>query len=193
MPLSDRRVVSIIVCLVLSVSLCSSQFHDRPAGADTSARSGRPADSLAILSGHRDTSRVRETKSPWLAVGLSAALPGLGQIYDRSYWKLPIIWGLGGYWVYELIHLNNNYKDFRDQYTNSITPLLPGGNNQFLNLRDFSRDERDRFAWYLGALYLLNLVDASVGASLVDFDVGPDLTAGGRAAPGVRASVRLAF
>ena len=136
---------------------------------------------------------MRETKSPWRAVGFSAVIPGLGQIYNTSYWKVPLIWGLGGYWVYEWIHLNSSYKDYRDQYGNSVTPALPNGNGQFLLLRDFYRDERDKFAWYLGGLYLLNLVDAYVGASLYDFDVSPDLTADGRVVPRVRASIHIGF
>jgi hypothetical protein len=136
---------------------------------------------------------VRQTKSPWLAVGFSAAVPGLGQIYNRSYWKAPVIWGVGGYWVYEWIHLNNSYKDYQEKYKQSVTPSTPGGNGLYLADRDFYRNERDRFAWYLGALYLLNLVDAYVDASLYDFDVGPDLTADGRVVPRFRASIHLGF
>jgi hypothetical protein len=194
MLLNESRFASILLCLSVSVCLCRAQFPTPSHPPDTAAgRTNRPADSLLIVSGRRDTAGGHQTKSPWLAVGLSAALPGLGQIYNRSYWKVPLIWGLGGYWVYEWVHLNNNYRDFRDQYAGSISPSLPGGNNQFLQLRDFYRDERDRFAWYLGALYLLNLIDAYVGANLFDFDVGPDLTAGGRGVPQVRASLRFPF
>ncbi|OLD79617.1 MAG: hypothetical protein AUI33_02560 [Ignavibacteria bacterium 13_1_40CM_2_61_4] len=120
-------------------------------------------------------------------------MPGLGQIYNQTYWKVPLIWGLGGYWIYEWIHLNDNYKDFRAQYSNSITPANQAGDHLLLTLRDFYRDERDKFAWYLGALYLLNLVDAYVGASLYDFDVSPDLTADGRIVPRVTASLHFSF
>jgi hypothetical protein len=153
----------------------------------------RSFDSLIVTSGTIDTSRDSHSKSPWLAVGLSAALPGLGQIYTHGYWKLPIIWGLGGYWVYEWVHLNNSYQDYRRQYSASISRLQPSGNGLLLELRDFYRDERDKFAWYLGALYMLNLVDAYVGASLYDFDVSPDLSAGGKIVPRVTASLHIGF
>jgi hypothetical protein len=133
------------------------------------------------------------TKSPWLAVGLSAVVPGAGQVYDESYWKVPIIAGFAGYWVYEWVKLNNNYKDYRDQYSASITPIFPNGNTQLARIRDFYHDERDKFAWYLGALYFLNLVDAYVGAHLYDFDVSPDLTADGKLVPKVTASLRWTF
>ena len=140
-----------------------------------------------------DTTTYRPAKKAWLAVGLSAAVPGLGQIYNENYWKVPVIWGLGGYWVHEWITLNNKYRDFRDQFSQSVTPSLPSGDGQFLKLRDFYRDERDKFAWYLGALYFLNLVDAYVGANLYDFDVGSDLGADGRMVPRATATIRVRF
>lgn len=132
-------------------------------------------------------------KRPWVAVGFSAALPGAGQIYNETYWKVPIIWGLGGYWIYEWTQQNNKYQDYRQQYSASITPQLPNGNSRYLQLRDFYRNERDSYAWYLGALYFLNLVDAYVGANLYDFDVGPDLTADGKIVPKVTATMRVKF
>ena len=135
----------------------------------------------------------KPTKNAWLAVGFSAVLPGSGQIYNEDYWKVPVIWGLGGYWVYEWARLNNRYKDFRDQFNASVQQRPPFGDERFLQLRDFYRDERDKFAWYLGLLYFLNLVDAYVGANLYDFDVSPDLSAEGKVVPKVMTTVRLRF
>ena len=128
-----------------------------------------------------------------LAVGLSAILPGAGQIYTKNYWKVPVILGLGGYWVYEWIKLNNNYKDFRDRYSASIQAIPPDGDGQLRSIRDFYHDERDKFAWYLGGLYFLNLVDAYVGAHLYDFEVTPDLATDGSIIPKVTATVRFTF
>ena len=123
---------------------------------------------------------------------MSAALPGLGQVYDHSYWKVPVIWGLGGYWIYEWGKLNSQYHDYRDRYAASIDSTGTGNSN-YKNNRDFYRNERDKFAWFLGGLYLLNLVDAYVGAHLYDFDVSPDLGADGRLYPRVTASLRITF
>ncbi len=180
------------------VQICAAQFDSTSSKPDTAVPRTygppiRTTDTLALISKRADTPGLRESKSPWLAVGLSAAAPGAGQIYNKNYWHVPVIWGLGGYWVYEWIHLNNNYKDYRDQFANSVTPTTPSGNGQYLLLRDFYRDERDKFAWYLGALYFLNLVDAYVGASLYDFDVSPDLGADGRVYPRVRGTLRVGF
>ena len=132
-----------------------------------------------------------QTKSPWLAVGMSAVIPGSGQIYNEDYWKVPVIWGLGGYWIYEWVKLNNSYQDYRNQYEISLG--IPPGDPELRRIRDFYHDERDKFAWFLGALYMVNLVDAYVGAHLYDFDVSGDLGLDGRIEPRVMATVHLRF
>ncbi|MBI1803082.1 MAG: hypothetical protein HY033_05940 [Ignavibacteriae bacterium] len=188
---------SFVVGSLFLVSLpCLSQSDSVHTALDTTITAPLPSsDSLRLAATTQlalsDTLHYRPAKKPWVAVGLSAAVPGLGQIYNENYWKTPIIIGLGGYWISEWIKLNNNYKDFRDQYTGSIAPMTPNGNDTYRNLRDFYRDERDKFAWYLGALYFLNLVDAYVGASLFDFDVGSDLGLDGRMARKATATIRL--
>lgn len=149
------------------------------------------ADSVRVAGDNQKEFRM--AKSPLVAVGLSAILPGAGQIYTKNYWKAPVILGLGGYWVYEWIKLNNNYKDFRDRYYASIQAFPPNGDGQLLKDRDFYHDERDKFAWFLGGLYFLNLVDAYVGAHLYDFEVTPDLTENGNVVPKVIATVRFTF
>lgn len=110
-------------------------------------------------------------KSPWRAVAYSAILPGAGQFYNESYWKIPIIAGLGGYFVYEIVINNNQYLDYKDQYANSQTPQNPQGNIQLQNYREFYRDQRDNFIIYSLILYVVNLIDAYVDAQLYDFNV----------------------
>jgi len=152
---------------------------------------------ITVSSPRSDTSRqavsaYHPAKSPWLAVGLSAAIPGLGQIYDGGYWKVPVILGVGGYWISQWIQMNDKYKQYRDVYAQSVADNS-GGNQQALTLRDFYRDERDKFAWFLGGLYFLNLLDAYVGAHLYDFDVSPDLSLNGKITPRVTATLRFRF
>jgi len=180
--LSARCAVSAPACAVLSA-------------ADTiGADSLRGTDSLAH-GGTKPSGDVphREHKHPWIAVGLSAALPGAGQIYNGSYWKSPIIWGFAAYWIYEWNQDNTHYWTYKGEYAGSIGPYSPGGDPVLKNLRDAYRDDRDKFAWYLGALYFLNLIDAYVTANLVEFDVGPDLSLMGRQAPAMMATVRVKF
>ena len=124
--------------------------------------------------------KFRMRKSPTTAVLLSAVLPGAGQFYNESYWKVPIIGGLVGYFGYEYFRNNNLYKDYRDDYTASQTEINPDGDITLKTLREFYRDQRDDFVWYFLIVYVINMVDAYVDAHLFDFDVSEDkFTKGG--------------
>lgn len=110
-----------------------------------------------------------EHKSPWNAVVRSAIIPGLGQIYNHSYWKVPIVWGLIGWLSYNWWQNDKQYKDYRYLYQLSIGQ---GQENMlYKRIREFYRDQRDLFAIYLGLTYFLNIVDAYVDAHLFNFSV----------------------
>jgi len=123
---------------------------------------------------------VSNGRSPTTAILLSAIVPGAGQVYTGRYWKVPIVLGFSGYFAYEVMKLNDNYKSAQGKYTESVKEGENNGqgNAQLQYERDFYRDERDRFGFYLLLTYLLNIVDAYVDASLFDFDVGDNLTGG---------------
>jgi hypothetical protein len=78
--------------------------------------------------------------------------------------------------------MNDQYNDFNGQFESSVlADTVQGlGNSQLKDIRDFYRDERDQFIFYLGITYLLNIVDAYVGAALYGFDVSPSLDGGAR-------------
>lgn len=110
-------------------------------------------------------------KSPLGAVGRSALIPGWGQYYTESYWKIPVIWGFIGYFISIWIDQNNLYKEYRDLYEDSIFENPPDGDSEYYRLREFYRDQRNEFAIYIGFTYFLNLIDAYVDAHMFDFDV----------------------
>ena len=114
-------------------------------------------------------------KSPWGAVLLSAILPGLGQIYNESYIKAPIIWGIEGSLLAAWIFNNDRYKKYGNFF---IQPPDLGLKEQYRDTRDFYRDQRDLVTIYMSLVYLLNLVDAYVDAHLFDFTVKEDLYTG---------------
>jgi len=105
------------------------------------------------------------TKSPWGAVGRSALIPGWGQCYNESYWKIPIIWGFMGWFTYLYVENNKLYKKYGDLYKESLLEF-PNGDPNYKLARDTYRNDRDQWA-----LILLNLVDAYVDAQLFDFSV----------------------
>lgn len=117
------------------------------------------------------------SKSPAGAAIRSALLPGLGQFYTESYWKIPIILGLSGYLVYGWITNNDLYVKYRDQYAKSITQSDLSGDVNLKLYREFYRDQRDAYAWWFGVLYLVQIADAYVDAHLFDFNVSEEVHA----------------
>lgn len=115
------------------------------------------------------------TKSAGVAMLLSAVVPGAGQVYNESYWKAPIALGLGLYFTSQWLHYNRLTRDARERYQESLA-TIPGGDGLQLRLREFYKDQRDTFAWYFFILYMINVADAYVDASLYDFNVGDDLS-----------------
>lgn len=106
-------------------------------------------------------------KSPWGAVGRSALIPGWGQFYNEDYWHIPIVWGFLGWFAYQWILNNNDYVENRDLF-------IETEQENYRTFRDFYRDQRDQFTIYFFITYLMNLVDAYVGAHLFDFSVEED-------------------
>lgn len=113
---------------------------------------------------------------------MSACLPGLGQIYNRKYWKAPVIYaalgGLGYWGVTNQIKYNyysNNLTALHDDDANTINETLYNS-DQLVTQKRYYRKYRD-YAIIAGALvYLINIIDANVDAHLKTFDVSDDLS-----------------
>ncbi len=133
----------------------------------------------SIVKKDTSTYTFKMTRTPMKAVLYSAILPGLGQFYNKSYWKIPIIAVAGGYFVYEIVKNNNSYLDYRNSYANSQTAGNPGGDERLKLLRDFYRDQRDQFYLYAAMVYVINIFDAYVDAHLFDFDVSDKIQISG--------------
>jgi len=118
---------------------------------------------------------------------LSALLPGTGQIYNRKYWKLPLVYGAVGGTIYGEIYYQSLYIEYRRAYK-SITvdkrkPTGPNTSNLTVNDSTIAsrgiiiyRRPRDQFYFYIGIAYALNILDAVVDAHLKDFDISDDLS-----------------
>lgn len=161
---------SLFLCLILYQNSFAQSFNALP---ENFSNLSLISDSVKNKQSVKKSFTMK--KDPWKAVGFSAILPGAGQYYNESYWKIPVILGLGGYFVYELVKNNNSYLDYKEQYSNSQTPKNPEGDLYTKSLRDFYRDQRDDFIIYSVILYVVNLIDAYVDAQLYDFDVSDKL------------------
>lgn len=131
------------------------------------------------------TSIVQKKKhSPFKATIMSTALPGLGQIYNGKWWKVPIIYGGFGGLIYSSVFNDLKRQTYKEAYLRRIDDD-PNTVDEFegvysdANLRElvsFYQRNRDLSLIFTGVLYALNIIDASVDAHLKDFDVSDDLT-----------------
>lgn len=124
----------------------------------------------------------KEKHSPRKATIMSACLPGLGQAYNRKYWKIPIVYaGIGtfAYFAYYTNGLYSNYKNeyiYRTKNPNNINSFPEFSSDQLKVKVDTYRRYRDLNIILIAAVYTLNLVDANVDAHMFTFDVSNDLS-----------------
>lgn len=143
-----------------------------------------------------ENGKIPFNPSPTRAVWLSALCPGLGQIYNRRYWKLPIV--IGGFMGlgYATNWNNNMYQDYMQGYrdildndpaSKSYMDFFPPTVDEssldrdwlertFKSKKDYYRRNRDLCIICLVALYALCILDAYVDASMTHFDVSPSLS-----------------
>lgn len=118
-----------------------------------------------------DTTGFKMTKSPTLALGLSAILPGAGQVYNGEWWKVPILYGFIGGFGYGAYIQNDRYLVARDSMNALFARGETAEGGRYQRSRDFFRNDRDRWLIYMGLAYIANLIDAYISAHLFDFDV----------------------
>ncbi len=146
-----------------------------------------------------DTTKVAKDEafhSPRKATIYSAVLPGLGQIYNRKYWKLPLVYGGFATFGYFINFNNEQYITYRqaysdiidsDPYTNShlglkVNPYLlqPDQISNYTEAlrrqKDYWRRNRDLVVISTVAFYAINIIDASVDAHFFNFDISDDLS-----------------
>lgn len=160
------------------------------------------ADSLKLLA-QPDTIRLKKTRdwatwrpNPKRAMWLAIVLPGAGQIYNRKYWKLPLVYGGFVGCAYAMRWNNQMYRDYSQAYmdlmdndpnTQSYNKFLYLGNQidnsnkeyyqkLFKNRKDRYRKWRDMSVFAMVGVYLISVVDAYVDASLSEFDISRDLS-----------------
>ena len=142
--------------------------------------------------------------NPMRAVWLGAIVPGLGQIYNRSYWKLPIVYGGFMGCTYGIIYTHDQYIGYKTAYrdiyydmqdgkvsndpSKSYIAILPEGytidrmggaatyRDRLKEWQNQTRRNRDLAIAATAIVYALTLIDAYVDAQLFDFDISDDLS-----------------
>ena len=161
-------------------------------------------DSAAVVLSHRDSVRLYWKPDAMRAVWMGAIIPGYGQIYNRSYWKLPIVYGAFFGCAYAITWTNGMYTDYKTAYRDILTDrdngtrsedpdksyiaILPEGytisrvggfdtwTTTLSNQQNRYRRYRDLSIVAAVAVYALSLIDAYVDAQLFDYDISDDLS-----------------
>ena len=178
-----------ILSLLFFLTVTSySQEEEQPEEKATDSISNALSTDVLMMN---DSLTVKKTRNinplaPSKAAFYSAVLPGLGQIYNKRYWKVPLVWGAIGGSVYAYTWNNDNYKRFRtafkrrqagftdDEFNGEgIFPLLDDGDLE----NQQERFQRDRDLWLVLTIvaYSLNIIDANVDAHLKQFNIDNNL------------------
>ncbi|MGZ5189844.1 MAG: DUF5683 domain-containing protein [Flavisolibacter sp.] len=193
-----KKIFGLFICCFFAIISVHAQTDSTATDSTIidSTKKMIPVDSLpkvaTPISDKNNVDSILKYHSPKKAAVRSAILPGLGQIYNKKYWKLPIIYGAlgvsGAVFAFNL----TQYRDLRFAYKAKTEAKAspPDSTNYFLirpdlvnldynatrNYRDEYRRQIDYSALFFILLWGLNVVDAAVDAHLRSFDVSPDLS-----------------
>jgi hypothetical protein len=121
--------------------------------------------------------------TPAKAAFYSAILPGLGQAYNKKYWKIPIVYAAIGTTLYFYADSNTKYNQYRDAYKRRLEGYtddqfykLKIDNSRLITAQKFYQRNRDLSALMAVGFYVLNIIDANVDAALIQFNVNENLS-----------------
>jgi Family of unknown function (DUF5683) len=156
-------------------SISDSQKESADLQNDTTVRLGKRVVSIETYNKRFD---------PRKALFYAAVLPGMGQAYNKKYWKIPLVYG--GFWG--LLYAVKAYDGYQQKYKNQLFDMINYPNiqvyhgitnaeaeKQVRSTIDFYRRQRDYFMILTGFFYLLQMVDAHVDAHLKEFDLNPKM------------------
>jgi hypothetical protein len=184
-----KPIFFVLAIILIIPTLALSQQKDSLIVKDTT---GKVVAGSKVKKGFWRDSTGKRTYEPRKAAIYSALVPGLGQIYNKKYWKLPIVYGALGTCGVIFAYNLNNYRDTRFAYRvkynmrvnrtdSTLYPsirqnLKPLSEESLRNYRNQFRKDIDYSVLVFILLWGLNVVDATVDAHLKTFDVSPDLS-----------------
>lgn len=143
--------------------------------------------SIVNVMAKNDSIVEQKKHDPKKATLYSAVLPGLGQAYNKKYWKIPIVYAGIGTIFYVATSNGNEYRNYRQAYdyktgtnTDVSEDVISIANRYSAENLIFLRDNYRRnmeLSWIImAAWYGLNIIDATVDAHFFEYDIGDDLT-----------------
>ncbi len=119
--------------------------------------------------------------APAKAAFYSAVLPGLGQAYNKRYWKIPIIYAGMAAGIYFYKQQDDDYERFRNAYKRRLAGYTDDefqgiSNDRLINAQKSAQKNKSISIIVTAAFYLLNIIDANVDAHLQQYEVSDDLS-----------------
>lgn len=164
----------VLACLIIGSSLTAfAQDKD-------TLRSDLDSDKVFLKSDTATITSYASEYDPRKAILFAAILPGLGQIYNKKYWKLPLVYGGFIGFGYGVNFYQTGYKKYKGELFDILEtgePISVSGFDEasLRRIVDRYRRERDFFIILSAGMYLLQMVDAHVDAHLKEFDLNPNL------------------
>jgi len=168
--LNSKFISLLLICLFISLSSAFSQ---------------QKIDDLIISDSLQVASQGIDPLAPSRAAFYSAVLPGLGQAYNKKYWKIPIVYAALGVSTYSYIYNNDNYNRSRDAYklAKAGKPHEFDGSDGGILLSDETleriqksyKEDRDLSLLIAVGIYALQIVEASVNAHLMQLNTIDDI------------------
>ncbi|UII30305.1 DUF5683 domain-containing protein [Fulvivirga ulvae] len=176
-----KSIYFIFIALISGYSLAIGQITPPSANPDTVENT----ETEEIIIENSENIEVKEIETyadqfvPRKASLYAAILPGSGQVYNKKYWKLPIVYGGFIALGFTVDFYNDRYKLLRKELFKTLNESgysSPYGNEtQLRNNLDSERRDRDFYVIMIGVLYLLQIADAHIDAHLKEFDLNPNL------------------
>ena len=169
-----------IALLLLFVGLCFRGWAQEKADSVIT-----PAADSSMIGSNRPIETIKSYAKrfdPRKALLFGAVLPGSGQVYNKKYWKLPLVYGGFGLLIYSVSFYQKAYVKYKDELFITINdphavPPSGASQDQLRSIVDQARRQRDFYMVLSGLMYILQMVDAHVDAHLKEFDLNPKLQA----------------
>jgi TM2 domain-containing membrane protein YozV len=188
----SKYLVSLAIYILL-ITFGQAQEEENNSQASDSITTSLKKEGISVVDTLKAKKRAINPLAPSKAAFYSAVFPGLGQIYNKRYWKVPLVYAIIGGGIYGYIYNDDLYDRFRtafkrrqagftdDEFYDLGTPNPPGADPDFSVAALESAQKRyqeDRDLWLLVTIgmYALNIVDANVDSHLKQFNVDDDLS-----------------
>jgi len=187
------KILGVLFIFFIFTGVCRAQDKENGTKERDSVQADLKEEEIVVQDSIITEKEKINVLAPSKAAFYSAVLPGLGQIYNKRYWKVPLVYAAIGTGIYAYTFNNNLYDRYRTAYksrlagfmddefydlnNSGIDPGNPDLSNEALqDAQERYQKDRDLSLLITIGLYVLNIVDANVDAHLKQFNIDDDLS-----------------